>query len=103
MYLIARLELSYAGVMEFMAIAPKVRDKMEALGCKLLHAMLMDIDRLNTVLHIWDIPDANTYFAAVNALKADPDFPEIVGALANAVVNETLSFASDTPYAPVRA
>ncbi|MFT4052921.1 MAG: NIPSNAP family protein [Novosphingobium sp.] len=100
MYLIARLELSYAGVMDFLAIAPKVREKMEARGCRMLHAMMMDIDRLNTILHIWDVPDADTYFAAVNALKADPEFPEIIGALARSVVNETLSFASDAPYAP---
>lgn len=100
MYLIARLELSYAGVMDFMAVAPKVRQKMEAHGCRMLHAMMADIDRLNTVIHIWEVPDANSYFAAVDALKADPDFPEIVAALARAVVNETLSFASDTPYAP---
>lgn len=103
MYLIARLELSYAGVMDFIAIAPKVREKMEAHGCKMLHAMMMDIERLNTIMHIWEIPDADTYFRAVNALKQDPEFPEIVGALANAVVNENLAFASDAPYAPPRA
>jgi hypothetical protein len=102
MYLIARLELSYGGVMDFMAIAPKVREKMEARGCRMLHAMVTDIDRLNTVIHIWEVPDANSYFAAVDALKADPDFPEIIAALARSVVNETLSFASDTPYAPAR-
>lgn len=102
MYLIARLELSYAGVMEFMAIAPKVREKMEARGCKMLHAMMMEIDRLNTVMHIWDVPDANSYFTAVNALKSDPEFGEIFAALGRSVVNETLSFASDAPYAPAR-
>lgn len=102
MYLIARLELSYAGVMDFMAVAPKVREKMEAHGCRMLHAMITEIDRLNTIIHIWEVADANSYFDAVHALKADPDFPEIVAALASSVVNETLSFASDTPYAPVR-
>ncbi|MEJ7935282.1 NIPSNAP family protein [Sphingobium sp. AN558] len=102
MYLIARLELSYAGVLDFLAIAPKVRQKMEARGCTMLHAMISEIDRLNTVTHIWEVPDANSYFAAVEALKADPDFPEIVAALARSVVNETLSFASDAPYAPAR-
>ncbi|MEO0030448.1 MAG: hypothetical protein RIS94_206 [Pseudomonadota bacterium] len=100
MYLIARLELSYAGVMDFLAIAPKVRAKMEAQGCRMLHAMMSDIDRLNTITHIWELPDADTYFRAVEALKADPEFPEIFAALGRSVVNETLSFASDTPYAP---
>ena len=103
MYVIARLELSYAGVMAFMSVAPRVREKMEARGRRMLHAVMTDIDRLNTVIHIWEVPDANSYFAAVDALKADPEFPEIVSALGRAVVNETLSFASDTPYAPSRA
>lgn len=103
MYLIARLELSYAGVMEFVEIAPKVRKKMEAHGCRMLHAMMTDIDRLNTAIHIWEVPDADTYFAAVNALKSDPEFPDIIASLGRSVVNETLSFASDAPYAPARS
>ena len=103
MYLIARLELSYAGIADFLAIAPKVRAKMEARGCRMLHAMMTDIDRLNTVIHIWQVPDADTYFAAVSALRADPECPEIMAALARSVINETLSFASDTPYAPALA
>ncbi|AMK19871.1 MULTISPECIES: NIPSNAP family protein [Sphingobium] len=103
MYLVARLELSYAGVMEFMTVAPKVREKMEARGCKMLHAMFQQVERLNTVIHIWDVPDANTYFAAVEALKTDPDFPEILSILARSVVDETLTLATDAPYAPVRS
>nr|WP_087572914.1 hypothetical protein [Sphingomonas sp. CDS-1] len=103
MYLVARLELSYAGVIDFMSVAPKVREKMEARGCKMLHAMIQQVERLNTVIHIWDVPDANTYFTAVEALKADPDFPEILSLLARSVVNETLTLATDAPYAPVRS
>lgn len=102
MYRIARLELSYAGVLDFLAIAPRVRQKMEANGSRMLYAIISEIDRLNTVTRIWDVPAANSYFAAVEALKANPDFPEIIAALAKSVVDETLSFASDAPYAPAR-
>lgn len=102
MYLIARLELSYAGLMEFMTIAPKVREKMEAQGCRMLHAMLQQTERFNTIIHIWDVPDANAYFTAINSLQSDPDFPEIIAALGRSVVNETLALAIDTPYAPQR-
>jgi hypothetical protein len=100
MYLIATLELSYGGVAKFFEVAPKVRALMEAGGCRMLHAMLQDTGRLNTIVHVWEIPDANTYFAAVEALKQDESFPEIVAALAEAVVDERLVFAQDAPYSP---
>lgn len=100
MYMIARLELSYAGVAEFMAIAPLVRTKMEARGCKMLHAMVQQMERLNTLIHIWEIPDANTFFDALNALTQDGDFPEIIAALSRSVMNETLTLAVDAPYSP---
>lgn len=102
MYLIARLELSYAGLAEFMALAPRIREKMEAQGCRMLHAMLQQTERFNTIIHIWDVPDANGYFAAIGALQTDPDFSEIVAVLGRSVVNETLALAVDTPYAPQR-
>lgn len=102
MYLIATLELSYGGVADFLRIAPLVREAMESRGCKMLNAMMQGVGRLNTIVHLWDIPSANHYFEAVEGLKADPRFPEIIQALANAVVNETLVFAEDTPYAPAR-
>lgn len=100
-YVIARLELSYAGIAEFMAVAPKVREKMEAGGCRMLHAMVQQMERLNTIVHIWEVPDANTWLNAVDALSQDPDFAEIIAALGRSVVNETLTFATDAPYAPV--
>ncbi|MGK2908215.1 MAG: hypothetical protein ACSLE1_00180 [Sphingobium sp.] len=102
MYLIARLELSYAGLMEFMAVAPKVREKMEAQGCTMLHAMVQQVERFNTIIHIWNVPDANSYFAAITNLQTDPDFPEIIAVLGRSVVNETLTLAIDAPYAPQR-
>ncbi|HET8612459.1 MAG TPA: NIPSNAP family protein [Sphingomonas sp.] len=100
MYLIATLELSYAGVARFFEVAPKVRALMEANGVRMLHAMFQDVGRLNTVVHVWEMADADAYFRAVDALRAHEDFPEIVAGLAAAVVDEKLVFASDAPYAP---
>ena len=100
MYLIATLELSYGGVAKFFEVAPKVRALMEANGVRMLHSMFQELGRLNTVVHIWEMEDANTYFRAVDAIKQHESFPEIVAALAEAVVDERLVFARDTPYAP---
>ncbi|MET0546000.1 MAG: NIPSNAP family protein [Caulobacterales bacterium] len=100
MYLHATLEVSYEGAMDFMAVAPKVRALMEANGVKMLYALMQDTGRLNTFVHIWKLRDANHYYEAVNALKAHESFPEIFAGLGKSVVNETLVFASDAPYAP---
>lgn len=102
MYLIATLELSYSGVQTFFEIAPLVRSLMEKRGCKMLHAMLQDTGRLNTIVHIWELRDANQYFEAVTSLKTDPAFAEILAALSRSVVDERLVFAQETPYAPAR-
>ena len=102
MYLIATLELSYAGVATFFEVAPKVRALMEANGVRMLHAMFQEVGRLNTVVHVWEMADADTYFRAVDALKAHENFAGIVAALAEAVIDERLVFARDTPYAPSR-
>jgi hypothetical protein len=99
-YLIAHLELSYAGVAEFMAVAPKVRAAMEERGCKMIHAFVQQTGRLNTFVHIWQMIDANTYLNAVEDLRHSPEIGGIIEALAKSVVNETLTMASALPYGP---
>lgn len=100
MYLIARLELSYGGVQNFMEIAPKVRGAMEARGCRMLHAFMQQTGRLNTFIHIWEMADANTYMDAVESLRRSEDIGEILAALSKSVVDETLTFATALPYGP---
>ncbi|MFN3472507.1 MAG: NIPSNAP family protein [Blastomonas sp.] len=100
MYLVAHLELSYAGVQEFLTVAPRVRAAMEKRGCRMLHAFSQDTGRLNTFMHIWQIADANTYMDAVADLRRSPEIGEILASLAKSVVNETLTFASALPYGP---
>ncbi len=84
MFLIATLELSYAGV----------------LGCTMLHALFSETGRLNTVTHIWEVPDANTFLEAVADLRSsDDEIGEIFEVLTRSVDKETLMFASALPYA----
>ncbi|GGD80252.1 NIPSNAP family protein [Croceicoccus mobilis] len=100
MYLIAQLELSYGGVAEFMAVAPKVRAAMEQRGCKMIHAFSQETGRLNTFVHIWQLDSANSYVDAVADLRQSPEIGDIVASLAKSVVNETLTLASALPYGP---
>lgn len=99
-YLVAQLELSYAGVAEFMAVAPKVRAAMEQRGCKMIHAFMQQTGRLNTFIHIWELADANSYLIAVDDLRRSPEIGDILDALSKSVVNETLTFATALPYGP---
>lgn len=100
MYLIAKLELSYAGVQEFISVAPNVRAAMEKRGCRMIHAFSQDTGRLNTHIHIWHLEHANSYFDAVADLRRSPEIGDIIATLARSVVNETLTFASALPYGP---
>lgn len=100
MYLIARLELSYGGVADFMAVAPRVRAAMEQRGCTMLHAFVQQTGRLDTFCHIWRMKDADTWIRAVEDLRQSPEIGPIVEVLARSVVGETLTFASALPYGP---
>ncbi|MCB5945637.1 NIPSNAP family protein [Acidocella sp. KAb 2-4] len=99
MYLHATLELSYAGVGPFLAMAPKLKAIVEADGWKLEQALLLQNGRLNTVIHIWRLRDMNHYQETLAKLPTHPQFAEIWQTLCEAVVKETVVFAEATPYA----
>jgi hypothetical protein len=100
MYLHATLELSYAGLPKFLAMAPTLRRILEQEGWVLVNALVQVTGRLNTVIHIWRLRDANHYSEVVAKLRAHPDFPEIHRVLCEAVDEERLLFATAADYAP---
>lgn len=100
MYVHATLELSYGGVTQFLAIAPRVKALVEAKGVKMVQGLLFTTGRLNTVVHIWKARDMNHWHDTISSLQTHPDFPEIWAALSASVVDEKLAFAVAAPHFP---
>lgn len=103
LYVLAELELSYAGLPTFMAAAPILREAAEAQGWVLENALVTATGRVNTVIHLWQIRDSAHYFEVIEQLAAHPRIGEIYAALCAAVVNETIRFLSPAAYAPAGA
>lgn len=99
MYMHATLKLSYAGVVEFLAMAPKLKAIVEADGWKLVQALLLQNGRLNTVIHKWQMRDMNHYKETVDKLRTHPQFADIWQTLCNAVDEEIVVFGEATAYA----
>lgn len=100
MYLHATLELSYAGLPKFLAVAPTLKQIVEQEGWVLVTALIQQTGRFNTVIHIWRIRDANHYSEVLAKLRAHPKFTQIYAVLCEAVDEERLVFALPTDYAP---
>ncbi|MFA5632722.1 MAG: hypothetical protein WC997_14525 [Porticoccaceae bacterium] len=98
MYVHATLELNYAGVGDFLAMAPKLKGLCEEEGWKMVLGLLQQTGRFNTVIHIWKVRDMNHYHEVVQKLYSHPEIGGIFAVLAKAVEKETVVFADTTPY-----
>lgn len=73
---------------------------IESYGWKLLSAYITAIGRLYTVVDIWELPDANSYDAALSQIKARPDYPAFSDILAETVEEETVSLMRKLTFVP---
>ena len=63
-YLHATLKLKIGGYERFCESMAQQVPVLESFGWKLLGAWVMVIGRVSTVVDVWEIPDANSFFEA---------------------------------------
>ena len=94
MYLQASIKLYPGKQQDFIALLndliPIINKKH---GWKLLGSYAGTISRLNTVVDMWEVPDAN----AVTALLADPDFQKWGPRISEIVEDEVLTILTKLP------
>lgn len=97
-FLHVTLEVEGAGMARFLGAMGEITPILEAEGWRLAGAFVQRSGRLNTVIDLWELRDFNHYDAALQALMANPRFPEFAQTLAQTVRNETVIFADKAPY-----
>lgn len=97
-YLQATLKI-YQGKMEkFCEVMSGVVPLLEQRGWKLLAAYQNIIGRQNTIVDIWEIPDANSVQNILGAVSTLPAFRELAARLDDVVEEEVLQVMTKASY-----
>jgi hypothetical protein len=74
-YLVAYIKLHPGKVEQFTEVLQHLAPILERIGCwKLLGSYFNSIGRHNTVIDLWELPDANAVQPALDALVKTPEF-----------------------------
>jgi hypothetical protein len=97
-YLQATLKI-YQGQMEkFCGVMAGVVPILEERGWKLLAAYQNIIGRQNTIVDVWEIPDANSVEKTLGAVSQFAAFRDLVGQLNGVVEEEVLQVMTKASY-----
>ncbi len=82
----------------FNEVMAEMVPEMEARGWKLVGAWSNLIGRLDTVVDLWQVEDANAVRTTLMATAGHPDFPRWYATLSDVVLEETLQLMLPLPY-----
>lgn len=69
-------------------------------GFKLLHAFSSVTGNVSTLVHIWEIQDANMLMDGIQSWRDHPDFPRLSAKLYECIISEEVMLLRKTPYSP---
>src|SRR5579864_4639388 len=88
----AQLKLRIGGYNKFCESMPKLVALQESCGWKLLGAYCTRLGRVYNIVHIWEIPDANSFFDAIENMTAKPAiYATFSGGLAETIEEENIA------------
>lgn len=97
-YAHATLEIRASEFDRFCRTMAELLTIVEAVGWKLAGGYVQRTGRLHTVIDLWELEDFNHFDRGIQAIAAHPRGDEIRAALAEAVIAETVVFATKAPY-----
>jgi hypothetical protein len=97
-YLQATLKIHQGKVEKFCQVMADVVPILEERGWKLLAAYQNIIGRQNTIVDIWEIPDANSVQSVLAIASQVPAFRELAGRLDDVVEEEVLQVMTKASY-----
>jgi hypothetical protein len=71
---------------------------IEELGWRFIGAWVDGVGRLNTVVDLWELEDANMYFDVMSAFSQRPEYPSIVARMNDTIDEEVVHMMSKVPY-----
>jgi hypothetical protein len=99
-YVHATLKVRIGGYERFCDALAKMVPILETGGWKLVGAWVTRVGRVFTVIDLWELPDANTFFKATTTMRAHPGFPAIHEVLSDVVEEEIVTMVNKTSYSP---
>jgi hypothetical protein len=100
LYLHATLKIRLGGYEKFCESIAKQVPVLESYGWKLVWAGVTIVGRVSTVVDVWEIPDANTFFDATDKWRQTPAFQAFRAVTAEVVEEEILTMVKKCPYSP---
>ncbi|HLW69727.1 MAG TPA: NIPSNAP family protein [Candidatus Binataceae bacterium] len=92
-YMTASVKLHHGKLQDFIALLNDIIPMLGKHGWKLHGSYAGIIGRLNTVVDLWELPDAN----AVEKALSDPDFQKFIPRIKEIVEDETLAVLTKLP------
>lgn len=93
MYLQASIKLRPGKLHDFIALLNDLTPVVAKHGWKLLGSYASVVGRLNTVVDLWEVPNAN----AVETVLSDPEMQKNGGRISEIVEDETLTLLTKLP------
>ncbi len=97
-YLHVTLKIRQGKMGLFNATLKEMVPVLEGEGWQLVGAWVTSIGRLNTVVDLWEMPDANAVASVLGAVGKHPEMRRWAAQLAESVEEETLQVMVKTPY-----
>ena len=97
-YLHVTLKIHAAHRAEFFDTMEKAVPIIEELGWNFIGAWIDNVGRLNTVVDLWELRDANQYFEVMKAFSERPEYPGIVAVFNKGIEEEVVHMMTKVPY-----
>lgn len=99
-YLHATLKLKIGEYDRFCESMAKQIPVLEGLGWKLVGGWVTLIGQVQTIIDIWEIPDANAFFDVTEKWKETAAYKEFKAITAEVLEEEMLTMVKKVPYSP---
>ena len=99
-YMLATIKLRPGKLQQFNTLLSHLVPIFEERGWKLPGGYLNTIGRLNSVVDLWQLPDANAVQSVLMQASQDPEFQKWAPQIDECVEDETLQIMTKLPYSP---
>lgn len=99
-YVHAVLKIRIGGYERFCEAMAQQLPILEGYGWKLVGAWTTAVGRICTVIDLWEIPDANSFFDVTAKWRAGPEFQAFRAVTSEVMEEEMISMVTKVPYSP---
>lgn len=100
LYVHATLQIKIGGYERFCEAMARQRPILEGLGWKLVGAWTTAVGRVCTVIDLWEIPDANSFFEVTAKWRSGPEFKDFRAVTSEVLIEEHVTMVTKVPYSP---